>query len=293
MTLDADTVRRRVSADYSRAVEAASGAAAARDDEPRACCSAPVPGNVAARAAGYEADDLRALPESAVAAAFGCGDPVAVAGIRPGEVVVDLGAGAGIDIILAGRKVGPAGRVIGVDMTDAMIEHGRRNVAEAGLDNVELRKGLIEAMPVDDASVDWVISNCVINLSPEKPRVFGEIARVLRPGGRMLVSDLVVDDMPEAYRNDPDLLSGCLGGAIGEAEYVHGLREAGLVDVEVVDRVVYDEATLVGLMTSEGEEEGCGCSCIESGRAQEIAHELGGRVASIRVTARRPVLSAP
>ncbi len=132
--------------------------------------------------AGYTADELAELPDDAVVNSFGCGNPVALAGLRKGDVVLDLGSGAGIDLLLAARLVGPEGRVIGVDMTDEMIARAEANIAAAGLANVEVRKGIIEELPVEDASVDWVISNCVINLSPEKERVFAEIARVLRPG---------------------------------------------------------------------------------------------------------------
>ena len=166
-------------------------------------------------------------------------------------MVLDLGSGAGIDLLLAAKRVGPTGRVIGVDMTDEMIARARRNIEAAGLDNVDVRKGIIEAMPVEASSVDWVISNCVINLSPEKPRVFAEIARVLKPGGRMRISDIVVEDLADWVRQSDALYHSCVGGAIREADYIDGLRRAGLTDVDVLRRHVYDAAQLAALVESE------------------------------------------
>ncbi len=146
-------------------------------------------------------------------------------GVRAGQVVLDIGSGAGIDCFIAAEKVGPTGKVIGLDMTPEMIERARQNAREAGVTNVEFRFGEAEKMPVDDASVDWVISNCVINLSPDKPAVFGEIARILRPGGRISISDIVAQDLPEAVRQSRDAWTGCLAGAISEEAYVQGLGD--------------------------------------------------------------------
>ena len=176
-----------------------------------------------------------ALPEEAALASLGCGNPTAVAALNEGERVLDLGSGGGIDVLLSGRRVGPTGRAIGVDMTDEMLELARRNAADAGAGNVEFRKGTIEALPLDDASVDVVISNCVINLASDKPAVFREIARVLRPGGRMGVSDIVADDIltPE-QRAERGSYVGCIAGALSFSEFRQGLRDAGLTDVELV-----------------------------------------------------------
>ena len=179
---------------------------------------------------------------------FGCGNPLAFAEVKPGETVVDLGSGPGFDLIQAAKRVGPSGLVIGVDMTDAMIEEARRNAARAGFANIEVRKGLIENLPVAAGSVDWVISNCVINLSPEKPRVFAEIARVLRPGGRFRISDIVVESLPEWIRTNAAAYAACVAGAIPEREYVAGLEAAGLVDVKVESRLVYDAAQIRSLV---------------------------------------------
>jgi len=185
-------------------------------------------------AARYAPLELAQLPDSAVLASLGCGNPTAVADLHPGETVLDLGSGGGIDVLLSAQRVGPTGHAIGVDMTDEMLELARRNAAEAGATNVEFVKGEIEALPLPDASVDVVISNCVINLAADKAAVFGEIARVLRPGGRVGVSDVVADDrlLPEDRRERGSFAS-CIAGALSFSEYAAGLEAVGLTDVEV------------------------------------------------------------
>lgn len=200
--------------------------------------------------AGYAAAALDRLPADAVQHSFGCGNPLAYAEVRPGHVVLDIGSGAGIDCLIAAERVGPTGRVIGLDMTPEMIERARQNVQEAAVATVEFRLGDAERMPVEDGAVDWVISNCVINLSPDKPAVFREIARVLKPGGRIAISDIVAEDLPEALRRSRDAWTGCLAGAIGEAEYGAGLAAAGLRGVRVTSRLVYEASQLVGLFAS-------------------------------------------
>jgi SAM-dependent methyltransferase len=205
------------------------------------CCTPPV--GTAAKTAGYTTEELSRYSEASVSS-FGCGNPLAFEGVEPGQVVLDLGSGAGFDLLIASGKVGPDGKVIGVDMTDAMIEAARQNAAKAGATNVEVRKGTIETLPVEDASVDWVISNCVINLSPDKPRVFAEIARVLRPGGRFAISDIVAEEVSDRIREQAEVYSACIGGAISESEYIAGLRAAGLSGVEVTERFVYEASQL-------------------------------------------------
>jgi SAM-dependent methyltransferase len=183
----------------------------------------------------YDAATREGLPDAAVLASLGCGNPVAVAELREGETVLDLGSGGGIDILLSARRVGPTGRAIGVDMTDEMLALARRNAQEAGAANVEFRKGTIEALPLDDSSVDVVISNCVINLASDKAAVFAEIARVLKPGGRMGVSDVVADDLLSAeQRAERGSYVGCIAGALSFREFRTGLNAAGLTDVELV-----------------------------------------------------------
>ena len=241
--------------------------------------------------AGYSAADLAALPDDAVVNSFGCGNPVALAGLRQGDVVLDLGSGAGIDLLLAARLVGREGRVIGVDMTDEMIARADANVVAAGFTNVEVRKGIIEELPVEDASIDWVISNCVINLSPEKERVFAEIARVLRPGGQMLVSDIVAEDLPPQIRALPAAYSSCIAGAVSEDDYLAGLRAAGLTEVEVRERLVYDAGQLASFATSATEGI-CSCGTQPGADLVELvtgyARGLEGQVWSAKVYGRKP-----
>ena len=182
----------------------------------------------------YDAADAELLPEAARLASLGCGNPTAVAELRPGEVVLDLGSGGGIDVLLSARRVGPTGFAYGVDMTPEMLELARRNAAEAGVVNVAFLEGRIEAVPLPDASVDVVISNCVINLSTDKPAVLREIARVLRPGGRVGVADVVArDDLGPTERAVRGSYVGCIAGALSFAEYEAGLRAVGLTDVSI------------------------------------------------------------
>ena len=277
MKEQADKVRRNVSKAYAEAVSAPA--------KESCCCSTPVQKGVAVKLGGYTSEQLAALPEEAVVNSFGCGNPVALAGLKPGEVVLDLGSGAGIDILLAAKKVGPDGRVIGVDMTDEMITKANENIRAGNFTNVEVRKGIIESLPVESGSVDWVISNCVINLSPEKQKVFAEVARVLKPGGQMLVSDIVAKDLPDEVRAMADMYSSCVGGAISEEEYVDGLRKAGLVDVEVRERIIYD-AKQIERMVGSDIETAC-CSQVKS-KLTSVAGAIAGKVWSAKVYARKP-----
>jgi len=182
----------------------------------------------------YSALEKQDLPDAAVLASLGCGNPTAVAELHEGERVLDLGSGGGIDVLLSAKRVGPSGRAIGLDMTDEMLALAQRNAAEAGTTNVEFLKGHIEAIPLPADSIDVVISNCVINLAADKPAVFREIARVLRPGGRMGVSDIVADDsLTVEQRAERGSYVGCIAGALSFSEYEAGLTAAGLSDVSV------------------------------------------------------------
>jgi arsenite methyltransferase len=182
----------------------------------------------------YGADDREDLPADAKLASLGCGNPTAVAELREGETVLDLGSGGGIDVLLSARRVGPSGKAYGLDMTEEMLDLARRNAAEAGTTNVEFLAGRIEAIPLPDASVDVVISNCVINLSVDKPAVMSEMFRVLRPGGRIGITDVVADDdLSPAARAERGSYVGCIAGALSFAEYRGLLAAAGFVDVEV------------------------------------------------------------
>jgi arsenite methyltransferase len=214
-------------------------AAAARTTPSGAdCCSgscgtADRDGNEVFGAALY-ADEAAGAPASAVEASLGCGVPTAVADLHEGETVLDLGSGAGADVLISARRVGPTGRAIGLDMTDEMLELARANAAEAGVSNAEFLKGYLEEIPLEDGSVDVVISNCVINLAADKRVVLAEAARVLKPGGRFAVSDVIADpDMDEATRADMQQWTGCIAGALTEEEYGSLLAEAGFADVEL------------------------------------------------------------
>ena len=185
-------------------------------------------------AALYTSDDQGELPAEAVAASLGCGNPTAVAALQPGERVLDLGSGGGIDVLLSARRVGETGFAYGVDMTTEMLDLARSNAAKAGVTNVEFRQGTIEDVPLPDAAVDVVISNCVINLSVDKPRVIAEMFRVLVPGGRIGISDVVAEDhLSAAERAERGSWVGCIAGALSQAEYVSELTRAGFVDAEV------------------------------------------------------------
>jgi len=218
------------------------------------CCE---PGTTGIADTLYEANSLADLPDAATAASLGCGNPTAIAGLKPGETVLDLGSGGGIDCFLAAKAVGPTGHVIGVDMTDEMLKLANQNKAKLDATNVEFRKGEIENMPVEDNTVDIIISNCVINLSPDKDAVFREAFRVLKPGGRFAVSDIVTEgDMPETLRKSISAWIGCISGALDQADYLEKMRRAGFVDVAIESRVAIgreavdslDEATRQSLL---------------------------------------------
>jgi len=207
----------------------------ARDGSPNsgAGCCGPQPAEIAQRI-GYSEEDAASVPEGANLG-LGCGAPLAAAALREGETVLDLGSGAGFDAFLAAHEVGSNGRVIGVDMTDEMLAKARANAQRAGLRNIEFRKGHIEALPVDDARIDVVLSNCVINLVPDKAAVYREVARVLRPGGRMVISDVVLNEpLPEAIAADVAALTGCVAGASLRDQYLATIVAAGLTAIEIV-----------------------------------------------------------
>ena len=196
------------------------------------CCNGPK--DRAWGAELYEVAERAELPDAAVLASLGCGNPTAVAELREGETVLDLGSGGGIDVLLSARRVGSTGRAYGLDMTDEMLDLARRNAADANVDNVEFLKGYIEDVPLPDASVDVIISNCVINLSADKGAVFEEMRRVLRPGGRIGISDVVAsDDLSPADRAERGSFVGCIAGALSFAEFRSGLERAGFDDVEI------------------------------------------------------------
>lgn len=207
---------------------------------------------------GYSAEEVSSLPEGTTSGFLGCGNPLAFSEIQRGDVVLDLGSGAGMDAILSAKRVGERGRVIGLDMTAEMIRLASRNAEKAGVDKVaDFRLGEMEEMPIEDESVDWIISNCVINLSPDKGRVFREAYRVLKPGGKMLISDLVSSGLPERVKRDPSAWTACVAGTVSEEEYLALMISAGFQEVEVVERVDATDAML-----------GPACCQVDTGKTQ-------------------------
>ncbi len=243
-----------------------------------ACCGAsnvslkdPITANL------YAAGDVACLPRTAVLASLGCGNPTALAELREGETVLDLGSGGGLDVLLSARQVGPTGKAYGLDLTDEMLALARENQRKSGLDNVEFLKGEIERIPLPDASVDVIISNCVINLSTDKRQVLAEAFRVLRPGGRFAVSDVVIrGEVPAPVKQSMDLWVGCVAGALEEREYVTLLQTAGFEDVGLEPTRVYKL-------------EDAGALLAGAGIASEVlARGIGGRVMGAFVRARKP-----
>jgi len=200
----------------------------------------------------YDAAEVAGLPQEAVLASLGCANPLAVADLKPGEVVLDLGSGGGIDVLLSAKRVGPTGKVYGLDMTDEMLALARRNAQAARVTNVEFLKGEIEAIPLPDASVEVIHSNCVVNLSPNKDAVFAEAFRVLKPGGRFAIADIVVrGELPEAIRKHLELWAGCVAGALKEEEYRAKLANAGFTEIEIAPARIYTREDAEGFLPPE------------------------------------------
>jgi arsenite methyltransferase len=225
----------------------------------------------------YGDEEVRGLPGAAMLASLGCGNPTALAELHPGEVVLDLGSGGGVDVLLSAKRVGPRGKAYGLDMTDEMLELARRNARKAGMTNVEFLKGEIEAIPLPDASVDVIISNCVINLSGDKPRVLREAFRVLRPGGRFAVSDVVVRGaVPPEIRRSVELWVGCVAGALEESEFKRLLTEVGFEDPEVEPTRIYQVDDARAFLAESGLD------------VDAVAPHIDGRFMSAFVRARKP-----
>lgn len=242
------------------------------------CCGGTPPDTVS-KAIGYSDEELKSIPEGADLG-LGCGNPTAMASLKEGEVVLDLGSGAGLDCFLAADRVGQTGRVIGVDMTAEMIEKARENARKGHYRNVEFRLGEIENLPVADNTVDVVISNCVINLSPDKRRVFDEAHRVLRPGGRVMVSDIaLLKKLPAKVRKSIPAYVGCVGGASIKEEYLATMKAAGFKDVDVVKEVSARAAY------SGADAQACGT---DLGVSSETMRELAGSIVSMQVRAVKP-----
>jgi SAM-dependent methyltransferase len=273
-----DVVREKYGEAAKRAIRGEKSSCCGSSADSSGCCGTsdsscgdPITSNL------YNEAEKGSLPETAVRASLGCGNPTALAELRPGETVLDLGSGGGIDVLLSARRVGPTGKAYGLDMTDEMLELARKNQSDSGLSNVEFLKGEIEAIPLPDASVDVIISNCVINLSGDKDRVLAEAFRVLKPGGRFAVSDVVVrGPLPEAIRKSLDLWVGCIAGAMEETEYIGKLERAGFTAIGVEPTRVYDFSEAREFLSAQGID------------ADAAAKQVQGRFMSAFVRATRP-----
>ena len=257
--------------------------------EANSCCSAPTvsccaptssAGNISAKI-GYSQEELEKVPEGANLG-LGCGNPIALASLKEGETVLDLGSGAGLDCFLAAKKVGAKGKVIGVDMTPEMIDKARGNAQKEGYENVEFRLGEIENLPVSNESVDIVISNCVINLSPDKRRVFDETFRVLRSGGRLMVSDIVLlKELPDFIKNSPEAYVGCISGAMMKDEYLGAIKAAGFQEVRIVGETSFPlECVTDSAVAKEAIE--------DAGLSRDELKDAVDSIASIQVYAEKP-----
>ena len=265
-------MREQVKQRYAQAIKARSGCCGSAG-----CCGASKEATDAITGNLYQSTEIEGLPQELIATSFGCGNPTALGNLYTGETVLDLGSGAGLDVLLSAKRVGPRGKAYGLDMTDEMLAEANANKAKSGLTNVEFLKGHIEDIPLPDGSVDVVISNCVINLSVDKDQVFREIDRVLKPGGRLAVSDIVTRGvMPEGVRQSLLAWAGCVAGALAEEEYTAKLVQAGFEDVEIIITRVYDLSSpdVVGIVPEATVEE---------------LEQLNGIVASAFIRAKKPV----
>ena len=271
--MSTDTVKDVVKSKYGEAARRISSGESGSCCAP-ACCRTGV--NPITRDL-YDDRQTSLLPDAAVKASLGCGNPTALAELKPGETVVDLGSGGGIDVLLSARRVGPSGKVYGLDMTDEMLELARENQEQAGIENVEFLKGEIENIPLPDCSVDVIISNCVINLSADKDRVIREAFRVLKPGGRFAVSDVVVrGDVPEQIRRSLLLWVGCIAGALRDDDYIRKLSDAGFEAIEIEPTRVYNIEDARAFLSTEGVD------------VDAVAPQVEGKFISAFVRARKP-----
>ncbi len=279
MSESATSIKEAVRERYARAAQQVASGKPAASCCGSSCCDAatdPITSNL------YEAVQTDSLPEEAVLASLGCGNPTALADLRPGEIVLDLGSGGGIDVLVSARRVGPTGRVFGLDMTDEMLALARENQRKSGLENVEFMKGEIENIPLPDNSVDVVVSNCVINLAADKERVLREAFRVLRPGGRFAVSDVVVrGQVPAEVRRSMELWVGCIAGALDETEYSDKLARSGFEQVSIERTRIYQVKDARSFLSAQGVD------------VEKMASEVDGKFMSAFVRAVKPSTSAP
>jgi arsenite methyltransferase len=275
-----EEIKKAVKDRYGEIARSSAGCGCTPRDRAQSCCGPQMDAGDIAAKIGYSDADLSGLPDGANMG-LGCGNPVALASLAPGEVVLDLGSGGGVDCFIAAKQVGKTGRVIGVDMTPEMIEKAKVNAKRGGFDNVEFRHGEIENLPVEDGAVNAVISNCVINLSPDKPKVFREAFRTLAPGGRLMVSDIVLlRELPEAIKGSLDAYAACVAGALDRDDYLNAIKAAGFQDVTVMGEDVYPTEWLMGDPKL--------APMIEKAKAAGITDDGRPYAASIKVKATKP-----
>ena len=254
----------KISAEYSKAIKDNKNVVAATGG---------------AKFAEYSVHELENLPEGVADTSFGCGNPLATSSVKEGDIVLDLGCGTGLDLLLASEKVGAKGRVIGIDMNEDMLKKAQENIDKSEYKNIELRKGMIEDLPVDSGSIDWVISNCVINLSSDKEKAFAEIARVLTPNGEMLVSDIVSENMPWWVKKSGILTAACAGATISEERYLQGLKSAGITDCSVTARQYYEPSQLVSAVIEILPKSVTKLSCCGKGIVERLLLKLASPIA--------------
>ncbi len=247
-----------------------------------------------ARFADYSKKELSQLPLNITESSFGCGNPIAFSSVRQGQTVLDLGCGAGLDLLLAAQKVGDTGKVIGVDMTNEMLIKAQKKIEDSGYNNITLKKGKIEDLAIESNSIDWVISNCVINLSPEKDKVFTEIFRVLKPGGEISISDIVAESIPWWVKKSGILNAACMSGAISEKDYLKRLHMAGLIECNIVERQFYEPSQLAFIVMENLPKaftklSCCGTNIIES-ILTKLAQPISKKIWSAKISAKAPVL---
>ncbi len=281
--MDENETRRVVREGYAKVVTG--GSSCCSPVSP--CCGTGDKNAEVSQEMGYTAEELAALPEGANLG-LGCGNPVALASLAEGEPFLDLGSGAGIDCFLAAARVGPTGKAIGVDMTPEMLERARKNAKKGGFSNVEFRLGEIEHLPVGDGEVDIITSNCVINLSPDKPAVFSEAFRVLRPGGRVMVSDIVLlKPLPDALRDSLEAYVGCVSGAMLKEEYLGLVEKAGFTDVNVLQETVFP---VEAWMDAWAEDRSMASVLEKLGMTEDDVRGFSGAVVSLKFSAKKPTV---
>jgi arsenite methyltransferase len=275
--MNAEEIRKVVRERYAKIVKPNSTCCA----PVASCCGGPDPTEEISKKIGYTGEELKAVPEGANLG-LGCGNPVALASLKEGETVLDLGSGAGFDCFLAASRVGDRGKVIGIDMTPEMLEKARDNARKGNYANVEFRLGEIESLPVADNSVDAVISNCVINLSPDKKRVFSEAFRALKPGGRLMISDIVLlKELPDFVKNSIEAYIGCVSGALLKDEYIRTIKAAGFQDVRIIDETSFPMEFIANDPTAKG--------VIENSKIPpEKVREVASSIMSIKVYGIKP-----